>query len=223
MWQRSTHCTKCVADENMRHTVDICRRKPHRECDDMQCHSSHPAFFIPTIINCPVPARTSDHKGPAAMAMMHSQTNRRMGMGMGAQVCNPTCYVKRIAHTGPSGAISKSDHNYGIEAICTIANASSGANANANHHYYITFYGDSQEILSTRSGGSQMPLLLFLVRLQNPLITSRQQADRIPVSCLQHDCLCLWCRGHAVVQPPSAEKGPSPSGSVPMFIFLSST
>jgi hypothetical protein len=30
-WQRSTHCTRCVADERMRHTVDICRRKPCRD------------------------------------------------------------------------------------------------------------------------------------------------------------------------------------------------
>jgi hypothetical protein len=92
-----------------------------------------------------------------------------MGMGMGAQVCNPTCYVERIAYSGPSRAIGKSHHNYGIEAMRTITNASSGADGNANHHHDITFDGDSQEIPST-SRGSQMPLLLFLVHLQNPFL-----------------------------------------------------
>lgn len=52
----------------------------------------------------------------------------------------------------------------------TITNASSGANVNANHHNDITFDGDSQEIPSTRSGGSQTPLLPFSVRLQNPFL-----------------------------------------------------
>jgi hypothetical protein len=115
-------------------------------------------------------------KAPAVMAMMHSQTKRRQEMGMGAQVRTPTRYVERIAHTGPNRAIGKSEHNYRLEAMRPITNASSGASA--NHHHDITFNGDSPEISSTRSEGSKTPLLPFSVRFQStelfpaPLITS---------------------------------------------------
>ena len=83
----------------------------------------------------------------------------------------PLSMLNGIAYTGLSRAISKSDHNYEIEAMRTITNVSSGADSNANHHHHhhITVDGDSQEI-SSMSGGSQMPLLLFLVRLQNPFL-----------------------------------------------------
>ena len=137
----------------------------------MRCHQSLPAFFIPTIIDCPVPACTSDHKGPGSHDDDTQPNEQEEGNGNGCPGAYPTCYVERDAHAGPSGAIGKSNHDYRIEAMRTITNASSdaNANANANHHHDITFGGDSQEISSTRSGGSRTPLLLFSVRLQNPL------------------------------------------------------
>lgn len=88
-------------------------------------------------------------------------------MGMRAQVRTPTCYVERIAHAGPSRAIGKSDHSYRIEAMRTIINASSGANANANHHYDIAFDGDSQDIHEEWRLPNALP---FSVHLQNPFL-----------------------------------------------------
>ena len=61
--------------------------------------------------------------------MTHSQTNRKMGMGIGAQVHTPLAVLNRIVHAGPSRATSKSNHNYRAKAMHTIINASSGANA----------------------------------------------------------------------------------------------
>jgi len=145
-------------------------------------------------------------KALAPMELTHSYTNRKKGMGMGAQ-----------------GAIGKSDHSYRIEAMPTITNASSGANTNANHHHDITFEGDSQEIPSTRSGGSQTYTLFRYVSR-----TLSCPSDHFPTTGGSHSCwptatrvppsvVPCTCR----VQPPPAGKGLSMSGSVPAFIFLS--
>ena len=173
---------------------------PISRCDDMRyrCHSSHPAFFIPTIVDCPVPASTSDHKGPADMEMMHSQTNRRMGMG--AQVCNPTFYVERdCLHWTKQGnqqirpQLWDRGHAHHHQCIQRCRQQCQPPPP-PPHHRWRWLPGDL--IYEWRLANASTPLPGTSPEpFPAPLITSWQQADQIPLSWLQHDRLHLWCRG----------------------------
>ena len=144
---------------------------------------------------------------------------------MGAQVRTPTCYVERIAlMLGQAGQLANQTTAIGSRPcapspVHPVVPTPTPITTTASPSTVTPRRSHPQGVVAPKRLHS--PFRYVSKTLSAPLITSRQLADRILVSRLQHERLHLWCRVHAGVQPPPAGKGLSTSGSVPTFISLS--